>query len=119
MPEFYELVNTYKPDIIWADGHNAGDNNWWKAKEFIAWLYNESPVKERVVVNDRWDLSVKCHKGDFITCKDRYNPRKIIEKKWENCFPIDKISWGYRRQATVEEHLTIHEIITFIAQTVR
>lgn len=44
MPELYELVNNYKPDIIWSDGAN-GPDSYWKAPEFIAWLYNDSPVK--------------------------------------------------------------------------
>ena len=27
----------------------------------IAWLYNESPVKDEVVVNDRWGSGAPCH----------------------------------------------------------
>lgn len=37
-------------------------------------LYNESPVRETIVTNDRWGKGVLCKHGDFLTCSDRYNP---------------------------------------------
>ena len=37
MPELYELVNTYKPDIVWSDGDAGTSPNYWNATEFIAW----------------------------------------------------------------------------------
>ena len=33
-----------------------------------------SPVKDSVVINDRWGNNVGCHHGGFYTCGDRYNP---------------------------------------------
>lgn len=41
MPELYDLVNTYKPEIIWSDGEWEASNVYWKSKEFLAWLYND------------------------------------------------------------------------------
>jgi alpha-L-fucosidase len=40
--------------VIWSDGEWEADENYWKSKEFLAWLYNSSPVKDTIVVNDRW-----------------------------------------------------------------
>ena len=104
--------------MIWSDGEWAGNDSYWKAKEFIAWLYNESPVKQTIVVNDRWGGTM-CHHGDFWTCADRYTPGKVVPHKWENCFTLDKYSWGYRREAKFNDYLTINEIIQTIAETVR
>lgn len=46
MPELYEIVNKYKLDIVWSDG-DIGSSDYFssRAPEFIAWLYNDSPVK--------------------------------------------------------------------------
>ena len=33
-----------------------------------------SPVKDTVVVNDRWGRGCRCHHGGVYTGQDRYNP---------------------------------------------
>lgn len=37
MPEMLELVNTYKPEVLWSDGDWEPDYNYWNSTEFIAW----------------------------------------------------------------------------------
>ncbi|GAB6019028.1 hypothetical protein CHUAL_000657 [Chamberlinius hualienensis] len=118
LPELYDLVNKYEPEVIWSDGDWEAPADYWKSKEFLSWLYNESPVKESVVVNDRWGLLTACHHGGFYTCNDRYNPGKLIEHKWENCMTIDQKSWGYRREANLEDYLSIDDLIQTLASTV-
>ena len=54
----HTFVCHMQPEVIWADG--AGDSpcthdsiKYWKAPEFLSWLYNESPVSMTAVVNSR------------------------------------------------------------------
>uniref|UniRef100_A0A2C9K1H5 alpha-L-fucosidase n=1 Tax=Biomphalaria glabrata TaxID=6526 RepID=A0A2C9K1H5_BIOGL len=119
LPELYELVNNYKPDVIWSDGDWEAPDKYWKSTDFIAWLYNESPVKDTVVTNDRWGQSVMCNHGGFFTCSDRYNPGHLIKHKWENAMTIDSQSWGYRRNTNIQDILTIEELLEQLISTVR
>jgi len=118
LPEMYELVNKYQPEVLWSDGEWEAEDKYWRSEEFIAWLYNDSPVKDTVVTNDRWGHNTLCKHGGFYTCSDRYNPGIVQPHKWENCFTLDKQSWGYRRNAKIEDYLTPEELITTIIESV-
>ncbi len=47
--------------MIWSDGDWEASDEYWGSKNVLAWLYNSSPVKDTVVVNDRWGNG-KCSK---------------------------------------------------------
>ncbi|XP_069463713.1 plasma alpha-L-fucosidase [Ambystoma mexicanum] len=118
MPELYELVMQYKPDILWSDGDATAPDTYWNSTDFLAWLYNESPVRDTVVTNDRWGKATSCKHGGFYTCSDRYNPGHLMPHKWENCMTIDRYSWGYRRNAQLSDYLTIEELVQTLVETV-
>lgn len=118
LPELYEIVEKYKPEIVWSDGEWEAPDTYWKSKEFLSWLYNDSPVNATVVTNDRWGHETLCKHGGYYTCADRYNPGVLQPHKWENCMTLDKESWGYRRNAPIEEYLTADELITTVVTSV-
>ncbi|XP_007933909.1 tissue alpha-L-fucosidase [Orycteropus afer afer] len=118
MPELYDLVNRYKPDLIWSDGEWECPDTYWNSTDFLAWLYNDSPVKDQVVVNDRWGQNCSCHHGDFYNCQDKYMPGSLPDHKWEMCTSIDKSSWGYRRNMAMASIASEQEIISELVRTV-
>lgn len=81
-PDVKYLVENYEPSVLWFDGdedafkHYSPSTSYWKTPQLLAWLYNESPVKDEVVVNDRWGNGTRGHHGDFFNYDDRFNPSK-------------------------------------------
>jgi len=110
-PQLRQIVNDYKPSVIWADGDWETDDSYWKSKEFLAWLFNDSPSRDDVIVNDRWGQGDRDVHGGVFTGEDRYNPNGIQPHKWENCFTLDGGSWGYNRDAVYDNYLTIEQIL--------
>nr|CAD7199487.1 unnamed protein product [Timema douglasi] len=93
-------------------------SDYFRSKEFLAWLYNESPVKDTVAVNDRWGNDAKCQHGGYFNCDDRLNPGTLMVHKWENAMTIDKSSWGFRRNARLSNILTIEELLNNFVKAV-
>lgn len=94
-PQMKELINTYKPDVFWTDGDWDAPASTWKSQEFLAWLYNESPVKNSVVTYDRWGSGVRFHHGGVYT--PEYQPDLDFEDHpWEESRGMGA-SYGYNR----------------------
>ena len=47
MPELMDLVTTYRPEVLWSDGAQGAVPEYWGSQQFLAWLYNDSPVPDR------------------------------------------------------------------------
>ncbi|TPP64831.1 Tissue alpha-L-fucosidase [Fasciola gigantica] len=116
-PEMKDLVLRYQPEVFWSDG-DVGPDTYWDSTKFIAWLYNTSPVRDTVVINDRWGDGCMCKHGGYYTCVDHYRPGRLVEHKWENCMTLDRSSWGFRREARLNDFLSPEELVYELVSTV-
>ncbi len=121
-PQFKEMVERYRPDLIFADGDTIHPDKW-KTAEMIAWLYNESSVKENVVINDRFGFW-KDEKygrgkiGDYYTTEfgfGRIGSDRL--KPWEENRGIGT-SFGYNRTESVHDYKSAFDLIALLIDTV-
>ncbi len=116
IPQFKDVVTRYKPAIIFSDGEWDMPSADWKSEELLAWLYNESPVKDHVIVNDRWGKGARHHHGGYYTTEygagmpDASHP-------WEENRGMG-FSYGYNRNEPLENYRTGKELIWMFADLV-
>ena len=124
LPQMKDLVTRYEPDIFWPDGEWDYPSETWRSTEFLAWLYNESPVRENVVVNDRWGSETRSKHGDFYTTEydlvhDREIKGEVIHHPWEETRGIGG-SFGYNRNENLDDYesseFLIHYLIDKVAR---
>jgi len=118
MPELYELVEKYKVEVLWSDGDWEASADYWKSKEFLAWLATNSSVSETIVWNDRWGKETRCKHGSFWNCADRYMPNSTMGHYFESCMTLDKHSWGANRRSSAKDYLTTQEVLYKLVQTI-
>jgi len=122
MPQMKDLVIRYNPSLVWTDGEWSHPSADWKSVEFLAWLFNESPVKDEVAVNDRWGKDTRSVHGGFYTTE--YGQvhlgadLKLAERhKWEECRGIGA-SFGYNRNEDEEDYKSPTDLIHLLIETV-
>lgn len=115
-PQFKDVVTRYSPAIIFSDGEWDLTSKDWKSEELLAWLYNESPCRNEVVVNDRWGKETRHHHGDYYTTeygagmKDDAHP-------WEENRGM-AYSYGYNRAENIDDYKTGREFILVLCDLV-
>jgi len=122
IPQMKDLVNRYSPDIVWPDGEWDHPSEKWKSTEFLAWLYNESPVKSTVVVNDRWGKETRSkHGGVYTTEYDLVHDGSAKDKRimhpWEECRGIGN-SFGYNRNENLQDYSTSEQLVHLLIEKV-
>jgi len=118
MPQLKDVITRYKPDLLWTDGEWELPSPYWKSTEFLAWLYNTSPVKDQIIVNDRWGSDTRNKHGGFYTEENHDDPKELAKHKWERCYTIDGPTWGYARNHDISSYSTSESLIhTLIKNT--
>lgn len=106
-PQFKDLVENYKPDLIWADGDWGMSPEQWHTPELLTWLFNESSIRKSVVVNDRWGDGTRFNHVGYYTSE--YGTILDGNKPWEECrgmgfsfgYNSNEDSWDYATERTL------------------
>jgi alpha-L-fucosidase len=115
-PQFKDLVTRYQPSVIFSDGEWAEPSETWRSAELLAWLYNESPVKDRVVVNDRWGKETRHHHGGYYTTE--YGAGLPgADHPWEENRGMGH-SYGYNRNENLADYATGQRLLLTLLDTV-
>ena len=108
-PQMKELINNYQPEVFWTDGDWDAPAETWKSQEFLAWLFNESSVKDKVVVNDRWGSGVRFNHGGIYT--PEYQPNLDFEDHdWEESRGMG-YSYGYNREEDAWDYNSTQSLV--------
>ena len=108
-PQMKDLITNYQPDVFWTDGDWEASDETWRSKEFLQWIYNESPVKDKVVTYDRWGSGIRFKHGGVFT--PEYQPDIDFEDHyWEESRGMGK-SYGYNRGEDAWDYNTAQSLI--------
>ena len=111
IPQFKDLISTYKPSILFTDGEWFNTAEDWHAKELISWYYNT--VGEDAIVNNRWG-----HGSDTGFLTPEYSAGiNSPNRPWAECRGIGR-SFGLNRNEELDAYMSPKELIHFFAKAV-
>ena len=116
IPQFKDVVSRYSPALIFSDGEWDLEHERWQSTELLAWLFNEAPGREEVVINDRWGKDIRHEHGGYYTTEygagmaDGSHP-------WEENRGIGH-SFGYNRNEPIENYMTGKQLVWVLADLV-
>ncbi|MDR1465186.1 MAG: alpha-L-fucosidase [Oscillospiraceae bacterium] len=117
-PMLKDLIERYEPQTLFTDGEWDHPSSLWHSTKFLQWLYNDSPVRDVIVPNDRWGKETrKLMLGGNVTTE--YGSLEIHEadfdfpKPFEECRGIGR-SFGYNRMEPPEDYLTGPQLVDML-----
>lgn len=111
IPQFKELVSTYKPSVMFTDGEWWNTAEQWHARELISWYYNT--VGPDAIANDRWG-----HGADYGFKTPEYSAGiTMTDRPWAEVRGIGR-SFGLNRNEPLENYLTEDALIRHFATLV-
>ena len=117
IPQFKDLVTKYKPSTIFSDGEWELSDTAWHSEELLAWLFNESPVANEVVVDDRWGGNTRGKNTGATYATSEYGSGMDASVVWEENQGIGH-SYGYNRNEMLDDYKTSHDLILMLVDIV-
>ena len=116
VPQFKDVVTKYRPSLIFSDGEWDLEHERWGSTELLAWLFNQAPSRDDVVINDRWGKGIRHEHGGYYTTEygagmaDGSHP-------WEENRGIGH-SFGYNRNEPIDNYMTGKELVWVLVDLV-
>lgn len=111
IPQFKELVQRYKPSVIFTDGEWNNKASDFHAEELISWYYNT--VGPEAIVNDRWGGGTE---HGFRT-PEYSSGIMLTDRPWAECRGIGR-SFALNRREPLSNYLTSKELIQHFCKLV-
>ncbi len=116
IPQFKDVVTRYKPAIIFSDGEWDMEYQKWQSPEMLAWLFNEAPSRDEVVINDRWGKDIRHKHGGYYTTE--YGAGMAdASHAWEENRGMGH-SFGYNRNEPLSNYKTGKELVWVLVDLV-
>lgn len=115
-PQFKDVVTHAQPEIIFSDGEWELPSADWHSPELLAWLFNESPVAENVVIDDRWGSDTRHKHGGYYTTEYTSGMQQSTHA-WEESRGMG-YSYGYNRAESLADYHTARQLILMLIDIV-
>jgi alpha-L-fucosidase len=116
IPQFKDVVTRYAPAIIFSDGEWDMPSADWRSEELLAWLFNESPSRTEVVINDRWGKECRHKHGGYFTTE--YGAGLANDSHaWEESRGMG-YSYGWNRAENIDDYKGARELILVLIDLV-
>ena len=115
-PQFKDAVTRYQPSIIFSDGEWDLTAAEWHTPELLAWLFNESPSRSEVVIDDRWGKDTRHKHGGYWTTEYTAG-MSGMDHPWEESRGMG-FSYGYNRAERIEDYHTGRQLIAMLVDLV-
>ncbi len=116
MPQFKDVVTHAKPSIIFSDGEWDLPSDEWRSTELLQWLFNESPVRDKVVINDRWGKETRHKHGGYFTTEYTSGMEQAAHP-WEESRGMG-FSYGYNRAEKISDYHSGRELLLMLIDIV-
>ena len=111
VPQFKELVERYKPDLLFSDGDWNNTAEQLRSPYLISWYYNT--VGKDAIVNNRWGNGTK---HGFLTPEYSAGIANT-EVPWAECRGLGR-SFGLNRNENLDNYMTDKELIQHFVELV-
>jgi alpha-L-fucosidase len=115
-PQFKDVVTHARPSIIFSDGEWDLASEEWHSPELLAWLLNESPVRDEVVIDDRWGKDTRHKHGGYYTT-EYTSGMQSGSHPWEESRGMGE-SYGYNRMETLKDYHTGRDLLLMLIDIV-